>query len=191
MKNKRTTQKDYKTGRFVSGTKDNPCFHGLSNDTLHNIWTNMKQRCLNKDNPAYGNYGGRGIKVCRRWQGEWGFINFVKDMGIRPGKEYSIDRINNDGHYMPSNCRWATRKEQSYNKRRSKNARCFTYAGVTRTIVEWSKLVGIGEVTLAKRIMTGWSPYNVLHIPVTSNGIDNRRYAWEVEPPINLRKLDH
>jgi hypothetical protein len=85
-------------------------------------YKNMKRRCYRKENDNYYLYGGRGIIVCDRWleSNGQGFVNFCMDMGERPGSEYSIDRINPDGNYEPSNCRWATASEQSKNQRRWK-----------------------------------------------------------------------
>lgn len=92
--------------------------HGLIGTTDHNIWSNMKQRCTNKKNTNYRFYGARGIKVCDRWLNS--FINFTLDMGPRPSKEFTLDRIDNNGNYEPSNCRWATWKQQVENKRTTK-----------------------------------------------------------------------
>lgn len=80
----------------------------------------MRQRCLNPNSPNYHRYGGRGISICDRWQGEKGFQNFLSDIGERP-RGSSLDRIDTDGDYTPDNCRWATAKEQS-NNRRNTNA---------------------------------------------------------------------
>jgi len=92
--------------------------HRMKNTPEYRIWKSMKQRCLNKNNPRYSDYGGRGIKICQRWIDD--FMNFYNDMGPRPDKNYSIDRIDNDGDYCPENCRWETNQVQCQNTRHNK-----------------------------------------------------------------------
>lgn len=93
--------------------------HGRSKTKLYVVWSAMKKRCNNPNDPAYKNYGGRGIKVCKRWQNS--FENFLKDMGECP-KGLTLERKNNSKGYSPSNCCWATRTQQANNRRKS-NAR--------------------------------------------------------------------
>lgn len=81
------------------------------------VWNNMRRRCSNPKDVSYKNYGGRGIKVCPRWQN---FSAFISDMGRRPTKNHTIERVDNDGNYCPSNCIWATWKVQAKNRRRPK-----------------------------------------------------------------------
>jgi hypothetical protein len=117
----------------------------------HSSWYSMKQRCMNPNNPAYANYGGRGIQVCARWNES--FANFYADMGDRP-LDHSIDRIDNDGHYEPRNCRWATRLEQSRNKR---DRRWYTYGGETLSLKEWAARLNAPTATIFARVhRCGW-----------------------------------
>ena len=107
-----TRERAAKLGRAVSTTHGETA-GGKATPEYH-AWQHLRQRCGNPLNPEFGRYGARGIRVCDRWLR---FENFLADMGRRPGKGYSIDRINNDGNYEPGNCRWATAKQQAMNRR--------------------------------------------------------------------------
>lgn len=124
--------------------------------TYHS-WMGMKQRCNNSNHKQYKNYGARKIKVCKRWlepNGQ-GFLNFLKDMGEKPGKKYSIERINNDLGYFKENCKWATRQEQSRNTRQNIN---ITFNGKTQCLKDWSIELNINYNTLYNRLhICGWS----------------------------------
>jgi hypothetical protein len=91
--------------------------HGMSRTPEYQAWASMKDRCYNSRNKFFSYYGGRGIKVCQRWLGQDGFINFIEDMGLRPSNNNSLDRKDNDGDYTPDNCRWGTKSEQAGNRR--------------------------------------------------------------------------
>lgn len=107
-------------------------------------WENMKCRCLNSRVPYYKTYGGRGIQVCDRWLT---FENFLADMGERP-EGTSLDRIDNDGHYEPGNCRWVTKSEQQGNRACALN---MTFNGRTQCVTHWAKEWGIPKSTAMYR----------------------------------------
>ena len=119
----------------------------------------MHQRCSNPKAPHYERYGGRGIRVCKRWSV---FMNFFKDMGRRPSPNHSIDRIDNDGDYTPSNCRWLLQPQQMRNRANSVK---ITWRGRTASVGEWSKRVGIPEYTIRRRLDRGWDARRVLFTP--------------------------
>lgn len=121
--------------------------HGESKTRLYTIWNNMRERCSNPNNRSYYLYGARGIRVDPSWDDyqtfrEWALSNGYKD-------SLTIDRINNNLGYCPSNCRWATVKEQANNTRRN---RLITYKGETHSLSEWARLLGIKQSTLSMRI---------------------------------------
>ena len=116
----------------------------------YNVWASIKNRCLNKKDIAYRNWGGRGITVCYRWLK---FENFFEDMGKRP-KGLQIDRINNDGNYCKENCKWSTIKQQARNRRTN---RIITYKGEKKCLAEWAEEFGIKYTNLQKRLKNGWS----------------------------------
>lgn len=99
----------------------------------YTIWNSMKYRCYNKKYKEYDLYGGRGIKVCKSWLDS--FENFIRDMGDRPSGKHSIERINTNGNYEPSNCKWATSKEQAKNRRSN---RWIEYNGKKMILKEWA-----------------------------------------------------
>lgn len=130
--------------------------HGLSETTEFSTWTDIQTRCYNKNSTAYSSYGGRGIKVCDRWLES--FRNFLDDMGKRP-QNMSIDRINNDGDYEPSNCRWATVSQQQRNKR---NKRLIEIDGVKKHLCEWAKETGLFASTILIRLKAGDSGVSLI-----------------------------
>lgn len=128
----------------------NPDYKSPNMD-VRSIWLKMIRRCLNSKDKAYKNYGGRGITVCKYWIES--FDIFFNDMGKRPSKKHTLDRINNDKGYSKQNCRWATWVEQQSNRRDNIK---LSINGQTKTASQWANELGFKRVTIYWRIKAGW-----------------------------------
>lgn len=152
--------------------------HGGTGSVEHNTWFSIKARCYNEETSSYMNYGARGITVCDRWlDEEFGFTNFLADMGPRPSGEHSIERIDNEKGYSPDNCIWATRTMQARNKR---NNRFITANGESYCIGEWAERTGLTTSAIRSRLKMGWSEEDAVTKPLRGsapaslvNGVTN------------------
>lgn len=133
--------------------------HGWYGTRVYNIWRQIVDRCENPKCSQYKNYGGRGIRICQEWREspqafcEWAMLNGCTNA-------LTIDRINVNGNYEPSNCRWITMVEQQTNKRNNVN---ITYNGKTQCVAEWSRELGVRQSRLYERVKAGWTnPYEIL-----------------------------
>lgn len=157
---------EIKRGRIKSCGCLHKSINGLYKSRLYRIHHCMMSRCYTPSYTYYHRYGGRGISVCNEWHDFVKFYKWAIANGYRD--DLTIDRIDNDGDYEPSNCRWATRQEQSNNISNNKR---LTYDGKTMTISEWSRKIGMDRRTLDKRIRSGWSLSRIFTEPV------NHQYA--------------
>lgn len=159
-------------------TKHGFCTAGSSKHPNYKIWTGIRARCSNSNEPVYKHYGGRGIKICQRWSDlETGFLNFTEDIGIRPSKNHSVDRKDVNGNYScgnckeciknnwAANCRWATYKEQARNKRNNQN---ISFNNKTQCIAAWAEELGITSGALSRRIEL-WGMDKALSTPGCKN----------------------
>lgn len=151
--------------------RQNRLTHGHSvggkTSRTYNSWMTMSNRCRCANYPGYKDYGGRGIKVCKRW-GK--FENFLEDMGERPSGK-SLDRINNNKGYSKNNCQWATDKEQARNSRHNNN---ITYKGKTQCLKAWEEELKLPSGILSNRInRSKWSVEKSLTRPVIKRAYQN------------------
>lgn len=152
-------------GNIVGGhTKSCGCLrreiiHGMAGTKEYKIWTEMLQRCRNPNNKAYKHYGGRGITVCKKWLK---FENFFTDMGKRPEGTW-LERRNNDSDYKPSNCGWATPREQHRNTRANK---IIKYKGQSKCLAQWCEELNLNYKTTLKRFRMGWLVEKAFTTPV-------------------------
>ena len=126
--------------------KTNAIKHNAIGTREYITWANIKSRCTNPNNNSYHNYGGRGINIDEKWLNS--FETFFNDMGLKPSKEYTIERINVNEGYSKENCIWATRKQQANNRRSNY---FLTYNKITKTRSEWADFIGVNIRTLASR----------------------------------------
>jgi hypothetical protein len=138
----------------IEATKRANSTHKMSRTKEYGVYCTMIARCYSPTAQRYELYGGRGIRVCKAWRGSSGFLQFLKDMGKKPTSKHSVERIDNDGNYSPSNCRWATQKEQCRNRRDSRRVR---YEGKTWTVKELCEHYKIAYARTIWRLNEGWS----------------------------------
>lgn len=136
------------------------CAATLDRTPEYIVWLSMVSRCTNPRHSSYRHYGARGIRICDRWLDS--FTLFLADMGERPSLSHTIDRIDNDGNYEPTNCRWATKKEQARNRRGNVS---FTAQGVVATVAEWAERMGVTCSMLYARKKRGWLEREIVSVP--------------------------
>ena len=129
---------------------------------LYNTWHHMKDRCFRKKSKSYKDYGERGITVCDEWLKFEPFRDWALANGYRD--DLTIDRIDVNGNYEPSNCRWITKSEQAGNRR---DTITLTYKGRTQTLKQWSEETGIGRLSLVSRLNRGWTTEKIITTPIT------------------------
>lgn len=134
--------------------------HGQIHTPEYKSWKGIRGRCGDPNDKSFPNYGGRGIRVCERWDS---FENFFEDMGPRPSPLHSIDRIDNNGNYEPSNCRWATQTVQQNNRRSN---RLLTHDGRTQTVTQWCRELGFAPAVVHCRLRRGWPVSDALTLPL-------------------------
>lgn len=141
--------------------------HGFAHkERLYNIWRGMKNRCYTKSHARFSEYGARGIIVCDEWKNDY---STFRDWAMHNGytEKLTIDRINVNGNYEPSNCRWVSMYEQSRNQRKNKK---LTYDGKTQIMKDWAKEMNLSYSVLGWRIRNGWSVEKALTTPIKKNG---------------------
>lgn len=142
--------------------------NALERKRLFWVWCDMRARCNSESHKQFKDYGGRGIKVCDRWQGDGGFAAFLADMGPRPEGQ-TLERANNDLGYSPENCRWATRREQNSNRRNCIYVDC---DGKQVTLREYCRRKGLRYRPIVKRIQDrNWPVDLALSLPLGSGKV--------------------
>ena len=142
--------------RYNNFSMENP-----DDKRLYRIWKDMLRRCEDQRREDYTRYGARGVKVCIEWQDFNKFLEWSRNNGYSNG--LSIDRVDTDGNYEPSNCRWTDNKTQANNKR---NNHILTYLGKTQSMAAWASEMDISYSALRARLRRGWSTEKALTMPI-------------------------
>lgn len=152
--------------------------HGLSRTPEYRVWQTMRLRCTEPNNPAWADYGGRGITVCERW------LNspqaFVDDMGPKPSPKHEIDRIDNDAGYSPDNCRWATRSENDRNRR---STAWIEFRGERRRLIDLCEEFGVPADTVRFRLRKEWTVEATFTTPVRDRAPNGQGKKHLPRPP--------
>jgi len=163
-KERTVTRGRLQSGRAKScGCRNFRGTHRMHGTPAHTSWRAMIARCTRKADPGYHNYGGRGIAICEKWKT---FRGFYADMGDPPAS-HTLDRIDNNGNYEPSNCRWATPTQQMRNARIN---RLLTLDGERLSIAEWAERFGLCDQTIRSRLNYGWAIRDVITAPRRPTG---------------------
>jgi hypothetical protein len=149
----------------------------------HGTWKHLFYRCYSKVSPDYKNYGGRGIDVHPSWHGDDGFYQFIKDVGLRPSKDYSLDRIDVNKGYSPENVKWSTSIEQANNRRNSKR---YLFEGENLTLAEIARKTGIGYQRIWKATKIYGDPSE--HIKIDPDR-GKRMYQGELRSTTEIAKM--
>lgn len=138
--------------------------HGLRFTVEYKAWQSMISRCYRENDASYNRYGERGIRVCDKWRNS--AAAFIKDMGSKPGPNYSLERKDSNKDYSPDNCKWATSKQQAQNRHGNRVINVF---GENMVVTEAARKFGIKPITLIKRLNAGWTVNDALTRPVRSH----------------------
>lgn len=141
----------------TDATRDTKTTHGLGGDRLYSVWSNIKSRCYNTSARDFQHYGGRGISMCDEWRDDVrAFYDYVTALPRYNEPGMTLDRIDNDSHYEPGNVRWATRREQNFNRRDRESSAMIEFRGKRLNVAAWARELGINRSTLWGRIRSGW-----------------------------------
>lgn len=169
--------------------------HGLSGTPEYISYVSMLRRCTDAKSRMFPRYGGRGITVCDAWLGENGLRAFISDMGNKPTKKHTLERVDNESGYSPGNCVWATKLEQAQNRC---TTRLITIDGVTKSQSGWDQSKGSSLNIVGDRIRRGWSADDAVKTPVakytrdlTYNGETLSMHAWENKMALGHGAIAH